>query len=357
MCTLGQIGEFVSPDEIFIDYTYYSSASKYWLDHARVFARDVIDKLNLTQDMLVLEIASNDGYLLKYFKESGIKVLGIEPSENVSSFANQSGIETLNEFFTEDLAKNLVMKKIVPRLVVCNNVLAHVPDIIDFTRGLKILINEGSVVSIEAPSMLQMLKQNYFDTIYHEHFSYLSATSVNYLASEIGVSLFNVEKIPTHGGSYRYWLGKKGTNPSQAVEEICQVEVNEGIRNSLIHKKFSEESLQRIRAFENLVNSLKGPVLGFGAAAKATVLINASNIDVDKISAILDSAESKQNKFIPGTSIPVHSPSKIVEFNPQNIIIFPWNIAQEIAEQARGLLGSENGCEFWTFDGNEYLRI
>ena len=246
ICSLGQIGEYVSPSEIFSEYTYFSSTSSTWLKHAKTFAQAAFKKLQLNQNDLVVEIASNDGYLLQYFQELNCSVLGIEPASNVADFANNRGITTRAEFFGTECAKNLIAKGEIPKLVIGNNVLAHVPDINDFMNGLTLLAQQGAVISIEAPSMLTMLRDNLFDTIYHEHFSYLSATALSFLAKQHNLNLFDVETLDTHGGSYRYWLSSSSTFAKPAVEEFKSQEFEFGIGEELVHKEFASRSTSAI---------------------------------------------------------------------------------------------------------------
>ena len=330
-CGLGQVGEFVSPKEIFSNYTYFSSTSKTWLSHASAFANQVSKQMLLNSDDLVLEIASNDGYLLQYFKELGCQVLGIEPAENVALVANAKGIKTEVAFFGKTTAEKLIKRNLIPRLVVCNNVMAHVPDLNDFIEGLALLIEAGAVVSVEAPSMMVMLRDNLFDTIYHEHFSYLSAISVDFLTSIFNVQLFDIEKIPTHGGSYRYWLGNMNLKKSKNVDEVINEEREFGLLKDNVQADFSRNSINAISNFAKWCKSQNNPLVGYGAAAKATVLLNASGISLEEIEAIVDNSPSKQNRMVPGVRIPILEAKKVFSNAKGNLVIFPWNIANEIA--------------------------
>jgi len=329
-CGLGQVGEFASPGEIFSSYTYFSSTSQLWLAHARFFAHEASKQLNLTSDDLVIEIASNDGYLLQYFKEIGCQVLGIEPAENVALVATAKGIETEVVFFGKKTAEDLIHRNRIPKLVVCNNVMAHVPDLNDFIEGLALLIEAGAIVSVEAPSMLVMLRDNLFDTIYHEHFSYLSATSVDTLSSRFDVRLFKVEKLTTHGGSYRYWLGSKNQKKSESVNQAILEELEFGLLNEDVHKDFSRNSKLAISNFSEWCMNQDYPLIGYGAAAKATVLLNASGLSSVEIEAIVDNSPSKQNRMIPGVRIPILGAKEVFSNSKGNLVIFPWNIASEI---------------------------
>ena len=330
-CSLGQIGEFVTPEKIFSDYTYFSSTSKSWLQHASDFAKNAYMDLKLDQNDLVIEIASNDGYLLQYFKSLGCEVLGVEPAETVALRAIEVGIPTRIEFFGKECAVRLLENGAIPKLVVCNNVLAHVPDINDFMAGLAILVNAGATVSIEAPSLKIMLEDNLFDTIYHEHFSYLSVTSVLELASRHGVNLQNVEMLTTHGGSYRYWIRTPKVKIDPSVSQYLEVESEFGISDRAVHESFSQNSRRSITEFQNWCKAQLERPIGFGAAAKATVLLNAAGISVEDFECIGDNAVAKQDRMVPGVRIPILSPDKVLKFSSRNLVVFPWNISNEIA--------------------------
>jgi hypothetical protein len=334
-CSLGQIGEYVKPHNLFEDYTYLSSMSKSWLDHSRDFVKNSIRNLDIKENDLIVEVASNDGYLLQYFKEENYKVLGIEPAENIAKIAIDKGIPTKIEFFGEELAKQLILNGQIPKLVICNNVLAHVPDINDFVKGLKILIYAGAIISIEAPSMKNMLELNLFDTIYHEHFSYLSAKSVKFLADANDISLFKIEYLQTHGGSYRYWLGDKNFIPDSSVSFYVDQENSFGIDSFKVHSEFAQNSQEAIELFKNWVLDQKEKPSGFGAAAKATVLLNAAGINKHNFEMIADNAPSKQGKWIPGANVPISSPLEVFKDFSGNLIIFPWNIHEEIVFEIR----------------------
>lgn len=347
-CGLGQIGEFVTPDKIFDDYTYFSSASSSWLNHAENFAMSSIKKYGLNSQSLVLEVASNDGYLLQYFQRENIKILGIEPALTVAENAIKNGIPTITSFFGKNVAEELIQSNQIPSLVICNNVVAHVPDINDFVGGLSLLAQQGAIISVEAPSMIEMLKNNYFDTIYHEHFSYLTANVIKTIAQFHGMSLFEIEKLSTHGGSNRYWLTAIDTKKiDKSVEETINQEIEDGLFDSFLHEKFANNTARAILEFEEWILSERGTIVGFGAAAKATVLLNAcKKIPAGKINMIADSALSKQGKLVPGVRIPIVSPEQIYKAQPNNIVIFAWNVADEIAKLIREKIGKN--CKIWT---------
>ena len=302
--------------------------------------------MKLGESDLVLEIASNDGYLLQYFQDKKIQVLGIEPAVNVANEAITRGIPTINRFFGTALAEELVANGTYPNLVVCNNVLAHVPDINDFLGGLRVLAKTGSIISIEAPSMLELLKSNLFDTIYHEHFSYLSIHSVKYLAALHDLTLFRVDSIETHGGSFRYWLAYGEKEIENSVEKIMRIETSEGLLGEELHNHFALSSQTAINLFRDWVLSYPGRIIGFGAAAKATVLINAANLTANQLVLIADSSPSKQNRFIPGCRIPILSPKDAFSRLPDAVLIFPWNISEELIKQISTQFPEFNG-EIW----------
>jgi len=348
-CGLGQIGEYVSPHDIFDDYTYFSSTSASWLEHAKSFAVDIAERLELGNNELVVEVASNDGYLLQYFQELGCQVLGIEPAKNVALAANKKGINTEISFFGEKVAQELIERRLIPKLVVCNNVMAHVPDLNDFLSGLALLINNGAIVSVEAPSMLVMLRDNLFDTIYHEHFSYLSATSVNFLATRHNIKLFDIEEISTHGGSYRFWIGPMESKQSSEVAKILNDEEQFGILTDSVQLEFARRSKEAIANFAVWCRNQRKPLIGYGAAAKATVLLNASGISTNEIVAIVDNSTSKQNRMVPGVRIPILEAKEVFSRSRGNLVIFPWNIAVEIAAQIK--------MEFPNFNGEVWIPL
>ena len=344
-CGLGQIGEYVLPQDIFSEYTYFSSASSSWLSHAEIFAKETTFDLSLSHEDLVIEIASNDGYLLQFFKELGVEVLGIEPAANVASYANSIGIPTEVKFFGEETAIELLESGYRPKLVICNNVVAHVPDINDFMLGLAKFVEHGALVSIEAPSMLTMLENNLFDTIYHEHFSYLSVHSLNALTTKFGLSLFKVEYLPTHGGSYRYWVSSSDTLIQSSVQTWLDHECSMGLLTAELGNFFASKAKKVINDFAAWVKlNSDSKIVGFGAAAKATVLLNASQIERNQILAVADNGQGKQNKAIPGCRIPILNPKDVFDLNPEKIVIFPWNIANELVSEIKSL---DRNIEIW----------
>lgn len=336
-CTLGQVGEFVSSKRLFSDYRYLSSISSSFTEHAKNFVTSILKKRKFEEDDWVLEIASNDGYLLQHFLVNGIKVIGIEPATNVCERARKLNIPTINDFFTERLALELLEKYGHPKMIIANNVLAHVPNIIDFLRGVFILADEDTLISVENPTLVNLLDANQFDTIYHEHFSYLTVSSVDKITKRLGFYLSDFEILKTHGGSIRYWLSKK--EPSQAQQEkigaqVC-LELQQGILNQAVWQTVSTKVNKLLCDFRNLLLDLANEnsiVIGYGAAAKASTIINAANIPSNSIKVIADQSNEKVGRFMPINGIPIVSPNTITQIQPTDIIIFPWNIAEEIVE-------------------------
>ena len=336
-CGLGQIGESVSPDEIFSDYPYLSSMSSYWLDHASKFATDQIEKLTFENSDWVLEIASNDGYLLKFFKDANIDVLGIEPAENVAEIAIAKGVETISKFFGLSTAKELSKLKSSPRLIVANNVFAHVPDMQDFLAGIAHLCDDNTRVSIENPSFINLLTLGQFDTIYHEHFSYLTAYSVSKIAKLFGLDLYDVEQLETHGGSNRYWLAKSGIeNVSDNVHNTIRIELERGLLSEQTHKNFRGAFNETISGLNSwLEKNASSRIFAYGAAAKGNTLLNAAGVNKDQILAVFDASPEKQGRFLPGSKIPILDPEELAELVPSDLLILPWNISKEVTEIAR----------------------
>jgi len=349
-CGLGQVEDVVTPSRLFRDYRYLSSMSASFIEHARIYATQVTKRLNFQNKDWVLEVASNDGYLLQHFIDLGVRVLGIEPAENVAEIALKKGIPTESEFFGLAFAESLLERKGHPRLIVANNVMAHVPDIRDFISGLAKMAGPNTLISIENPSLMNFLEGNQFDTIYHEHYSYLTAHSVKVIAAEFGLELFEVERINTHGGSNRYWLRLQGsaTPSSGQVENSVSREIDSGLFDVEAWDSFAARVESTLRSFHDWLNRAHQEgrtVYGFGAAAKASTLINASKIQKDWIIGIADTSYEKQGRFMPVQGIPIISPEKMYEMNPTDIIIFPWNIKNELIPLIR--MQSSSDTRIW----------
>jgi hypothetical protein len=339
-CGLGQLGEYVLPDRIFhAKYPYLSSASSTWVEHAKKYASAMVEKLSLDDSSLVVELASNDGYLLSEFRKLGIRVLGVEPAANVAEMAEAVGVPTIAEFFGAELAEDMVSKHGHPRLIVANNVFAHVPDMHDFTQGMAILADSETVITIENPSFAILLQETLFDTIYHEHYSYLTAHSIRSIARSHGLDLFHVDRLPTHGGSNRYWLSKSRT-PDQTVEDALDAEVKAGLFDREAWESFAERSKTAIAGLREWLTERKAAgaiVAGYGAAHKGNTFLNAVGAASKTMVYVVDASMEKHGKFLPGSQLPVLPPNQLNSANPTDVLILPWNIAPELAKRIEEL--------------------
>ncbi|EKD84372.1 MAG: hypothetical protein ACD_39C00087G0001 [uncultured bacterium] len=347
-CWLVQTEDYSNADELFkADYAYFSSVSSGWVEHARRYCGMITQRLGLTEKSHVIEIASNDGYLLKNFVEAGIPCLGIEPTVSTASAAEVLGIKVLREFFGEELARMLLEKKQQADLIIGNNVFAHVPDINDFTRGLKTALKRGGTITLEFPHLMQLLRHSQFDTVYHEHYSYLSLHTVSRIFAAAGLRIFDVEELPTHGGSLRvYGCHDDDVRvESKAVSELIKAENNCGMRDLAVYSSF-QKCANRIKndllLFLIEQNRLGKKVVGYGAAAKGNTLLNFAGVKPDLLPLIVDAAPSKQGKFMPGSHIPIHKPEEIDLLRPDYVMILPWNIKDEVCEKM-GRIKSWNG--------------
>jgi len=346
-CKLVQIDEYKKSDDIFDkDYAYFSSYSTSWLKHAKEYVENITHKLSLTENSLVTEIASNDGYLLQYFKEKNIPCLGIEPTASTAKVAKEKGIEVLEEFFGSEFAHTLEKSD----LILGNNVLAHVPDINDFVDGLKIALKESGTVTMEFPHLLNIIKENQFDTIYHEHFTYLSFYTVQKIFKHNGLKLYDVEKLSTHGGSLRIYATheeNKNIDIGSNVESMLDEEKVFGLFNEEIYKGFQEKANKvKYDLLNFLLNAKKEnkKVVAYGAAAKGNTLLNYSGVKNDLIEFVVDKSPHKQGKYLPASHIPIVSEEKISEIKPEYILILPWNIKDEVIEQLKYV--KEWDCKF-----------
>ena len=337
-CFLVQLEEFESPDEIFSDYVYFSSYSDSWLAHAMRFVEGATERFGLSSDSLVVEVASNDGYLLQYFVERDVPVLGIEPASNVAEVARKAGVDTIDEFFGVALAERLRDEGRTCDLLVGNNVLAHVPDINDFVGGLKVILAESGVLSMEFPHLLKLIQQTQFDTIYHEHFSYLSLTSVQKIFDHHGLQIFDVDELTTHGGSLRVFAqhpdGKQAT--TGAVEKVLNDERQANLDSLSGYQNFSEKVAkvkEDLLAFLETARSEGKTVVGYGAPAKGNTLLNFCGVGPDSIQYTVDRSPYKQDHLLPGVHIPVHAPEHIDTTKPDYVLILPWNLQEEIMQQ------------------------
>ena len=339
-CFLVQVDEYKKSDKIFDNkYVYFSSYSKSWLKHAKEYTEMMVRRFGLNAQSRVVELASNDGYLLQYFKSQQIPVLGIEPTANTAEVAMSKGIESIVDFFGVRLAKELAAKNIFADVLLGNNVLAHVPDIIDFVGGMKILLKKDGVITMEFPHLLQLVANNQFDTIYHEHFSYLSFTTVKAIFESLGLVMFDVEELPTHGGSLRIYAKHKedqSKNILETVHQLLEKEEKTGITDIKYYSNFSDKALKvKINLLMFLAEQKKNgrKVAAYGAAAKGNTLLNYCGVKNDMISFVVDANPHKQDKFLPASHIPVLNESHLRSNKPDFVLILPWNLKEEIISQ------------------------
>lgn len=338
-CFLVQLEAAETPAQIFGDYAYFSSYSQSWLDHARVYCEMMGARLGLSARHQVVEIASNDGYLLKNFSAQGIPVLGIEPAANIARVAESNGIPTRVNFFGTQFARELVAEGMQADLLIGNNVLAHVPDLNDFVAGLKILLKPGGLITLEFPHLLQLMAENQFDTIYHEHFSYFSLLTVERVFAKHGLTIVDVDSLSTHGGSIRIHAmhaGAPAQPASSAVEQLKSMELQAGLQTLEAYAAFAAQvrlTKRRLLAFLIEVKDAGKSLVGYGAPAKGNTLLNYCGIRRDFIDYTVDLSPHKQGKFLPGTHIPVYSPEKIRDTRPDYVLVLPWNIKDEIMAQ------------------------
>ena len=333
-CWLMQVPAHASAEELFTaDYAYFSSTSSSWCAHAKSFVEDAVERLGLGADSQVVELASNDGYLLQYMQQLGVPCLGIEPTRATAEAARAKGITTLERFFGLALAEELPPAD----LVVANNVLAHVPDINDFVAGIARLLKPNGQASIEFPHLLRLLEGNQFDTIYHEHYSYLSLRTVQRIAVANGLEVVDVDQLPTHGGSLRVWLAKNDvTVPTPAVDALLADEAAAGLESLAAYADFQSRAENAKHALLEFLLQAKQAgqrVLGYGAAAKGNTLLNYAGIKADLLPAVADRASSKQGKMLPGSNIPVISPQELEAKNPDLLLVLPWNLINEVRDQ------------------------
>jgi len=346
-CWLAQTEDYAQAEELFSsEYAYFSSTSTSWLKHAAQYSNRIIKELSLNDKSFVIEIASNDGYLLKNFVEAGVPCLGIEPTDSTAKVAEEKNIQVVREFFSESLADELSNQNKKADLIIGNNVYAHVPDINDFTKGLKKILNKKGTITLEFPHLMKLINNNQFDTIYHEHFSYLSLYTVSRIFRSHGLRIFNVEEIKTHGGSIRVF----GCHEDDKRKEEKEL--------SIILKKESDYGLQNIETYKNFkykVQKIKNEfvkylikkyddgkkVAAYGAAAKGNTLLNYAGVKRDLLTFVCDAAKAKQEKFMPGSHIPIRSPDALSDEIVDCLVILPWNLASEIKIEINKLVANE----------------
>jgi 2-polyprenyl-3-methyl-5-hydroxy-6-metoxy-1,4-benzoquinol methylase len=338
-CYLVQLPVFQSSEEIFSNYAYFSSFSDSWLQHAETYVNDITERFGLNSRSRVIEIASNDGYLLQYFQKKGIPVLGIEPAQNVARVAQKAGIQTLEKFFSRQTAGELVQEGKYADLLIGNNVLAHVPDVNDFVQGMKIILKPHGIITMEFPHLLRLMAENQFDTIYHEHFSYFSFRIVNKIFNHHGLRIFDVDELPTHGGSLRIYARHAEDDSgeiSDNAKALLKYEAAEGFENLEFYLTFNQKVQSTKRAILDFLVEAKNKaktIVGYGAPAKGNTLLNYCGIRSDFIEYTVDRSPHKQGHFLPGTRIPIHHPDKITDTRPDYVVILPWNLKDEIMNQ------------------------
>jgi 2-polyprenyl-3-methyl-5-hydroxy-6-metoxy-1,4-benzoquinol methylase len=339
-CFLVQVDEYKKSAAIFNnDYAYFSSYSTGWLAHSKAYVEKMIGRFDFNEQSSIIEIASNDGYLLQYFRQRNIPVLGIEPTANTAAVATTKGIETIVDFFGVKLANELSASGRKADLLLGNNVLAHVPDIVDFVKGMAIILKETGIITMEFPHLLQLINNIQFDTIYHEHFSYLSLYTVQQIFESAGLAIFDVEELSTHGGSLRIYAThtanrKQDTSPN--VQFVLDKELSFGINNTAYYKGFQQKAFNAKAALLEFLISQKKQnkkVIAYGAAAKGNTLLNYCGVKNDLIDSVVDLNPHKQGKFLPASHIPVVGESEIKKYRPDFVLILPWNLKSEITAQ------------------------
>jgi hypothetical protein len=336
-CWLVQTEDYAQADELFTsDYAYFSSTSSSWLKHAADYAAMVTKRFSLGQDSFVVEIASNDGYLLKNFVGAGIPCLGIEPTDGTAAAAEALGVPVMREFFGAELGAKLADEGKQADLIAGNNVYAHVPNINDFTLGLKHLLKSEGTITLEFPHLYQLIKHCQFDTIYHEHFSYLSLYTVRRIFAQAGLMVYDVEELPTHGGSLRIYGAHQGArSASMDVERILSCEQSMGMQTQDPYESFQSRADAIKDAFVSFLLEQKEQekmVAGYGAAAKGNTLLNYAGVRPDLLQYVCDAAPSKQGKYMPGSRIPIVAPHMLKSLKPEWVVILPWNIKDEVTD-------------------------
>jgi 2-polyprenyl-3-methyl-5-hydroxy-6-metoxy-1,4-benzoquinol methylase len=342
-CYLVQVEALVSAAQIFDEYAYFSSYSDTWLQHAKRYTDTVVERFGLGAGSLVVEVGSNDGYLLQHFVAQGIPVLGVDPARNVAAAAQQRNVPTLVKFFGAATARALADGGRRADLLVANNVLAQVPDLHDFVAGIKLLLQPGGVVTIEVPHLLSLMELNQFDTIYHEHFSYFSFMTATKIFARYGLRCFDVDELATHGGSLRIYLCHEGDATKATRHTVSALEGRErsaGLDRLESYATFAErvqETKRAILAFLIDAKRRGETIVGYGAPGKGNTLLNYCGVRTDFIDYTVDRNPYKQSKFLPGTRIPIHHPDKIAQTKPDYLFILPWNLKEEIMQQMRGI--------------------
>ena len=348
-CFLVQLKEYFSPADIFTEYAYFSSYATSWVDHARVYCEEITENLDLNKDSFVVEIASNDGYLLQHFIPKGIPILGVEPAANVAQAAVAKGVPTKVDFFGASLAAHMVDAGQKADLIIGNNVLAQVPDLNDFVRGMQILLKPEGVITLEFPHLANLIEQNQFDTIYHEHFSYFSLLTIRYMAHRHRLKVIDVEELPTHGGSLRVYLAHNSSKRKAGprVAALLKREQTFGLNNIATYEQFAEKTRRTKRDLLSFLISAKNAgkrICGYGAPGKGNTLLNYCGIGTDFLEFTVDRNPYKHGRFTPGMHIPIHDVAAINSYRPDYILILPWNFKDEIIRQMHHVV--EWGAKF-----------
>jgi 2-polyprenyl-3-methyl-5-hydroxy-6-metoxy-1,4-benzoquinol methylase len=335
-CYLVQLQVFETPEAIFSDYAYFSSYSDSWVSHARSYVDQMIERFGFDANSQVVEIASNDGYLLQFFKSKGVEVLGVEPAANVARVAEEKGIPSLVKFFSEETARALVEDGKQADLLLGNNVLAHVPDLNDFVRGLKVALKPRGIITMEFPHLLKLMRENQFDTIYHEHFSYLSLTTVEKVFAEFGLKIFDVEHLSTHGGSLRIYATHSENAERSATDALRAAKKEEedaGLSDLAAYRAFADQVKKTKRSLLRFLVDARDQgktIVGYGAPAKGNTLLNYCGVRADLVDYTVDRSPHKQNRYLPGVHIPIYDPEQIRKTKPDYVLVLPWNLKDEI---------------------------
>jgi SAM-dependent methyltransferase len=337
-CLLVQLPAYLAGEDIFSHYAYFSSYSDSWVAHARRYVQAAVTRLGLADDSFVVEVASNDGYLLQHVRDLGIRCLGIEPAANIAEVARAKGIDTVCAFLGEAAGTAVAAEHGKADLVAANNVFAHVPDIVDFAKGLRALLTDGGTVTIEIPHLLRLIEDRLYDTIYHEHYSYLSLLTTQRVLGEAGLTVVDVEELPTHGGSLRTWSmpTERATSPSDRVGKVLDDEHAAGLGTVDGHAGFAAVvAAARDDLLEFLIAARRDgrTVAGYGAPGKGNTLLNHAGVREDLVGYTVDRSTYKQGMFLPGTHIPIHAPERLAETRPDYILVLPWNLREEITAQ------------------------
>ena len=351
-CWMVQTKDYTTPDSLFTsEYAYFSSTSSGWVAHAEKYFQKIVRELNLGRDSHVLEVGSNDGYLLRNFHQAGIPCLGIEPTDSTADAAEKLGIQVLREFFSETLGQRLSNERKLSDLIVGNNVYAHTPDIKGFTKGLKLALKPGGTLTLEFPHLMNLMRFTQFDTIYHEHFSYLSLYTACQIFATAGLRIWHVENLPTHGGSIRVYGCHKddARENNNSVLSMLNEETDNGLQNLQTYLGFQDRADQIKDALLSFLIKQKAKgkkVVGYGAAAKGNTLLNYAGVKPDLLPFVCDAAPSKQGKFMPGSHIPIVSQKELAKANPDYVLILPWNISKEVRHENAKFL--KDGVKFVT---------